>query len=88
MKSTPRACSAPSLPATRAGVSYYLTGAYERTGTTYADRDKAFNRIPIIYLRDGRDALVLSGHHRCTAALLLGCPASARVIEGPWGAPR
>ena len=70
---------------TRAGVSYYLTGAYERTGTTYADRDKAFNRIPIIYLRDGRDALVLSGHHRCTAALLLGCPVLARVIEGPWG---
>ena len=73
----------PSL--TRAGVAYYLHDDYRRHGRTYADQFKAGNKFPIVYRR-GAQNLILSGHHRAAAALLLDKPYRARVIEGGWGA--
>lgn len=67
----------------RAGVEYYLGPAWFRTGTTYADRYKPFNHLPVIERRtDGRD-VILGGHHRSCAALLRGEPVLARVVVHP-----
>jgi hypothetical protein len=73
---------------TRAGVDYYLGGQYERTGTTFADMHDAGNRYPVVYERDDGKNLLLSGHHRGTAALLKGEPLRARLARGSWGPAR
>jgi hypothetical protein len=72
---------------TRAGVAHYLTGVYERTGETYADRHERANRFPIVLARAERPPVVLSGHHRATAALLRGVPLWARLIPAAAEAP-
>jgi hypothetical protein len=78
-----------SQPAiTRAGVSYYLTGQYHRTGRTFADRFDPANRIPLIYRRDATELIILAGHHRSAAALLTGTPLLALLVNGGWGRPR
>jgi hypothetical protein len=57
---------------TRAGVDYYMTPEYERTGETFADQNDPGNQRPVV-VRDvaGRNRL-LSGHHRAVSALLKG----------------
>lgn len=72
---------------TREGVDYYMGDEYERTGTTFADQGNAGNRFPVVYEREGVNML-LSGHHRASAALLQGRPLSARKVVGPWGPAR
>ncbi len=66
----------------RQHVDYYLTGRWELTGITSADRDKDWNRYPVV-VRDHRDRLVIAvGHHRSLAAVVEGRPVLARVIDG------
>lgn len=73
---------------TRAGVAHYMTDEYERTGRTFADQHNAGNKFPLAYDREDGQRLLLSGHHRGTAALLQGKQFPVRLLQGPWGPPR
>jgi hypothetical protein len=89
----PRRLKATQPSVTRAGVEYYMGEAHRRTGETFADRMSSGNRYPVIYSRThpvtGRvDDMILSGHHRATAALLSGQFLRARYVEGGYGAER
>lgn len=85
----PRPLRATQPAVTRAGVDYYVHDtAYPRLGLTYADRDKIANAFPFIYRREDGQQLILAGHHRAAAALVLGMPLLALVVDGPWGGPR
>lgn len=84
----PRGLRSTQPALTRPGVAYYLTRAYVTTGRTYADYDRTANRYPVVYRREDGQDLIISGHHRAAAALLDGCPLSARLVGGPWGPPR
>jgi hypothetical protein len=84
----PRELHATQPSITRAGVAHYLGGDYERTGETFADKHNPGNRRPVVYRREDGQNLLLSGHHRATAALLQGRPLRALVIDGPWGPGR
>jgi len=66
-------------------VDWYLTGEWERTGTTSADREKAHNRYPLIYEDQWGELVIAAGHHRSMAALIEGRPLRARVLR-PAGA--
>jgi hypothetical protein len=82
----PRVLLATQTGVTRPGVRFYLGERFARTGDTYqADRDPG-NRLPLVYIRDGTDAMILAGHHRATAALIQ--PLEAIVVAGPWGPSR
>lgn len=60
--------------------AYYLTGRWERTGETSADRYEPSNQYPIIASdHRGRD-VILAGHHRSTAALIQGLPLRCRRV--------
>lgn len=72
---------------TKGGVEYYMGDEYEQTGATFADQGNAGNRFPVVYEREGVNML-LSGHHRASAALLKGRPLAARKVVGPWGPER
>jgi len=74
---------------TRAGVAYYLSGAYELSGETYADHHDRANRFPLIWLAPNGQQVILTGHHRSAAAMLRGDPVWARVVGGdPAGGHR
>jgi hypothetical protein len=62
-------------------VAWYLTGQWERTGTTSADRGKAHNRYPLIYQDQWGDLVIAAGHHRSMAALIEGRPVRARILR-------
>lgn len=84
----PRVLLATQTGVTRPGVLFYLQDQYPTRGDTYqGDRDPG-NRLPLVYIRDGRDAMILAGHHRSTAALIRGDLLEAIVVEGGWGPPR
>ena len=72
---------------TRGGVEYYMGDEYKQTGTTYAEQHNPGNRFPVVYEREGVNML-LSGHHRASAALLRGEPLRARKVAGGWGPAR
>ncbi|MCD9624231.1 hypothetical protein [Rhabdothermincola salaria] len=63
----------------RQHVAYYLTGRWERTGTTSADVWSAFNRYPVVHIDAQGRHILFGGHHRSMAALLEGRPLRARV---------
>ena len=84
----PRMLSATQPSVTSPGVRYYMDPANRDGGALFADADNAGNRMPVIYIRDGETALILSGHHRATAALLQGRPLRAIVVRGGWGPSR
>ncbi len=69
------------------GVTYYLGHDWFRTGRTYADQQKPFNRLPVIERRSDGTDVILGGHHRSCAALLLGQPVLARVVVHPGRQP-
>lgn len=79
---------------TRGGVEYYAGSNYSETGETFADKGNVGNRFPVVYERDpirpGADTekILLSGHHRASAALAAGQPLRAIVVKGPQGPPR
>lgn len=83
----PRTLSATQSMVTRGGVEHYASGEYDRTGETFADKEKAGNRYPVVYSRDDGTNLLLSGHHRATAALLQGRPLRAINPSGGYGNP-
>jgi hypothetical protein len=67
----------------RTHAEYYLTGIWERTGVTSADRDVPANRFPII-APDHRSRLIIrTGHHRSLAALVEGRPLVCRLATAP-----
>ena len=83
---------------TAPGVQHYVDNpAWHQTGETYADQGNPGNRNPVVYNRHetwpptegGKvEPMLLSGHHRGTAALLRGEQLPAIVVDGPWGPPR
>jgi hypothetical protein len=84
----PRRLSATQPSITRDGIRFYSTDRYQRTGDTHqGDRDPG-NRLPLVYVRDGTEALILAGHHRATVALVQGQTLEAIVVAGTWGATR
>jgi hypothetical protein len=68
---------------TRPGVRYYAEDpTYHETGETYADKGNVGNMVPVIYQHsDWGVRLILSGHHRAAAALAMGKPLKALVID-------
>jgi hypothetical protein len=81
----PRTLSASQPMVTRSGVEYYSGQEYDRTGETFADNEKAGNRFPVVYSRNDGTNIILSGHHRATAALLQGRPLRAINPSGGYG---
>jgi hypothetical protein len=81
---------------TGGGVSHYMGEGgkhYQETGETYADQASAGNKYPVIYHRSNpgestNARIILSGHHRATAAHLKGEPLKGIVVHGGWGGPR
>jgi hypothetical protein len=72
------------------GLQYYMGDEYEETGQVYRDRDQAGNVYPVVYEREserGIEPLILSGHHRASAALLKGEALRALVVRGRQGRP-
>lgn len=61
----------------------YLTGRWERTGIPAADRDSVANRYPLVVTDDSGRQVILGGHHRAVAALLLGRSLRARTFPAP-----
>jgi 8-oxo-dGTP pyrophosphatase MutT (NUDIX family)/GNAT superfamily N-acetyltransferase len=89
----PRKLKSTQPAVTRSGVEYYLGHKYHETGETYANQDNPGNKHPVVYSRPkmvggGREHLLLSGHHRASAALLRGETLRVHHIIGPWGPPR
>jgi hypothetical protein len=89
----PRKLKSTQPSVTRSGVEYYLGDKYHETGETFADQTNPGNKHPVVYSRPkmvggGREHLLLSGHHRASAALLRGETLKVRHIVGPWGPPR
>lgn len=84
----PRKLSATQPSVILPGVQHYMTGRYEVTGETYEPGLSIGNKTPLVYVRDGSEAMILAGHHRSTAALLHGEPVRAIVVRGTWGEKR
>jgi hypothetical protein len=94
----PRHLRATQPRVTRGGVDYYLGDTYNQTGETYADQGNVGNAFPVVYSRRNEyrqadwqpeyEHLLLSGHHRGSAALLQGRQFQARHIVGGYGPPR
>ena len=82
----PRYLHSTQTAITRAGVKHYVENpTYHDTGETYADQDKAGNRLPVIHesrtAQGGLHRQILSGHHRAAAAVLSGKPLLAIVVR-------
>lgn len=78
---------------TGGGVSHYMGPEYQRSGETYADQHNPGNKYPVIYHRSNpgestNARIILSGHHRATAAHLKGEPLKGIVVHGGWGDQR
>lgn len=95
----PRHLRATQPMVTRGGVDYYMNDRrWAETGRTFADQDNPGNAWPVVYRRHNEfrtadwqpehEDLLLSGHHRATAALLQGKQFKARQVEGGYGPPR
>ena len=70
---------------TRAGVQHYMSDEYRTTGGLYRDAHQLGNQTPMVYHREDGVSLLLSGHHRATAALLADQPFNAIHVHGPFG---
>jgi hypothetical protein len=81
----PRILSAGQPHVTRAGVEHYMSGKFEETGQTFADQHNVGNQFPFVVTKPrsagGHEHLIISGHHRATAALLQGRKLTTRWIE-------
>lgn len=68
---------------TREGVKHYMSsGDHAKTGKTFADQGNPGNAHPVVYEHENGDRVLLSGHHRATAALFEGRPLRAKVVRG------
>lgn len=81
----PRELKSTQPSVTREGVSHYLNNRqWEQSGATFRDTENVGNKFPTVYRRArNSEQLLLSGHHRATAALMRGTPLRARIVEGP-----
>ena len=75
---------------TRAGVAHYMDPGNRASGRLFADQHEPGNQWPVVYSRhegEGREPthMLLSGHHRATAALLEGRQFTGIRVEGGWG---
>lgn len=61
--------------------AYYVSGRWERTGTTSADMGAAGNRYPIVTVDPAGRHVIRTGHHRSFAALVSGRLVFARVFR-------
>ena len=81
----PRILSANQPHVTRAGVAHYLGDKYEHTGQTFADPHNVGNQFPFVVTKRhptlGHEHVIISGHHRATAALLRGRRLTTRWLE-------
>ena len=88
----PRHLVATQAGITHAGVQHYMSNQFREHGRTFADQHMLGNQHPFVYAREkpggGHEELLLSGHHRATAALLRGEPLHARRVVGGWGPQR
>jgi hypothetical protein len=78
----PRQLHATQPGITRGGVEYYMGDEYANTGRTFADQNNVGNTRPVVYHKSDGRSLLLSGHHRATAALLQGEQFNAHHIFG------
>jgi hypothetical protein len=62
----------------RGHADYYLTGRWERSGETSADRHIELNRFPVVVPDHRQRLVIISGHHRAAAALIEGRPLLVR----------
>jgi hypothetical protein len=92
----PRELKSTQTWVTHEGVSHYMGSEYERTGRTFSDAHDPGNARPVIYSRprnpenpaSTQEHVILSGHHRATAALLKGEQLEHVSVKGPWGPVR
>lgn len=68
--------------------AHYLTGIWERTGTTSADMDQPLNRYPLVAVDPAGRHVLVTGHHRSLAALIEGRPVLCRVVGDPTPVPQ
>lgn len=84
----PRTLHASQPSVTREGVAHYASGSTE----LFADQDRPTNQHPLVYKRDEGDGnvrnVLLTGHHRASAALANAELLKAIVAEGSWGPSR
>lgn len=79
----PRPLLATQPSIVRHHLDYYMGRNFDLTGQTSADQGNVGNRFPVILHRPSRNQnVILSGHHRATAALLKGVPLRALRVEG------
>jgi hypothetical protein len=94
----PQILSATQPSVTAPGVRHYIESgpggplyANADKRPLYADADKSANQNPVVYIRTSggkTEHILLSGHHRATAALLKGEKLTAVVARGGFGGPR
>jgi hypothetical protein len=60
--------------------AYYLTGEWERTGRTSADRHLELNRYPVVVMDHRGRPVIAAGHHRAAAALVTGQSLLVRAV--------
>jgi len=83
----PRELLASQPRVVRHHLRYYLTGEWERTGTTSADMAKVSNRFPLIELAGDGRKIIRTGHHRSLAALIQGRRVLCRVCPAAESPP-
>jgi hypothetical protein len=86
----PRSLHSTQSWVTREATAHYMKPENRAKGTLFADQHDPGNQHPVIYSRhegEGREPthMLLSGHHRATAALLQGRQFTGIRIEGGWG---
>lgn len=86
----PRILSGSQPGVTRAGVEYYTGGEYERSGRTFAEQHNVGNQFPFVVSKrrpvvheggPSHEHVIISGHHRASAALLRGERLRTRWLE-------
>lgn len=79
----PRTVEASQFGLRSGGVNHYLTVPYDVTGELFDKTRNASNDWPVIFVdEDSGTKIVQQGHHRTTAALLVGQLVRARVVRG------
>ena len=64
---------------TRGGVKHYM----DNPDSLFSDQNNAGNQMPVVYSKLDGQHIILSGHHRATAALLQGKPLTAIHVQDP-----
>jgi hypothetical protein len=75
----PRTLRASQPAVLRSHVAHYLSGEWERTGRTSADRHSLANQYPLVVDTAEGHRVVVAGHHRAVAALIQAQPLLARI---------